>query len=180
MPRLIKDRAIVDDDWTTLADGADWSAIAAERPLIVPLAVWSADRAALQARGRVGVRLAPADDPAALAPDIGTLPLIAIDFPQFTDGRGYSTARLLRERYGFAGELRAVGEVLRDQLYYLHASGFNAFAVRADRDLADALKGLADFSDSYQATVDRPLPLYRRHERPSAAAFAAAPVGVEQ
>jgi uncharacterized protein (DUF934 family) len=108
------------------------------------------------------VWLAPGDDPATLADDVGQLPLIAVDFPKFTDGRGYSTARLLREKYGYAGELRAIGDILRDQLYYLHACGFNAFAVRADRDLADALKGLGDFSDNYQTTVGRPVPLFRR------------------
>ncbi len=119
-------------------------------------------RDALRARGEIGVWLKPDDDPEPLAEDIATLPLVAVDFPQFTDGRGYSTARLLRDKLGFAGELRAIGDVLRDQLYYLRQCGFNAFAVRSDRNLDEALKGLSDFSDNYQATATRPVPLFRR------------------
>jgi uncharacterized protein (DUF934 family) len=162
MPRLIKDRVIADDRWTLLRDAEQFAAIATDVPVIVPLAFWQRQCDALLARGDVGVWLAPSDDPAALAGDVGRLPLIAVDFPLFTDGRGYSTGRLLREKFGYTGELRAIGDILRDQLYYLHACGFNAFAVRADRDLADALKGLTDFSDNYQSTFDRPVPLFRR------------------
>jgi len=161
MPRLIKDDAIIDDRWTLLREAAP-GAVPPDRPLIVPLALWNTQRGALLARGEVGVWLAPDSDPDALAADVGGLPLIAVDFPQFSDGRGYSTARLLREKYRFAGELRAIGDVLRDQLFYLRQCGFNAFAVRADRDLEDALRGLRDFSDSYQATAATPVPLFRR------------------
>jgi uncharacterized protein (DUF934 family) len=85
-----------------------------------------------------------------------------VHFPTFTDGRGYSTARLLRERYGYRGELRAVGDVLRDQLFYLSRVGFDAFALRQDQDAEGALASLADFSESYQASVERPQPLFRR------------------
>jgi len=134
MPQLIKDRVLVVDAWALLRDAASLADLPENGSVIVPLALWLQRRDALFARGNVGVLLAPADDPAALVDDIATLPLIAVDFPQFTDGRGYSTARLLREKYGFKGELRAVGDVLRDQLYYLSASGFNAFALRADHD----------------------------------------------
>jgi len=162
MPQLIKDRALADDRWMLLREAASLTDLAAGRAVIVPLALWKAERAALLARGDVGVWLSPSDEPAELASDIAALPLIAVDFPKFTDGRGYSTARLLRERYHFTGELRAIGDVLRDQLYYMRQCGFNAFAVRADRNLEEALKGLRDFSDSYQATVARPVPLFRR------------------
>ena len=164
MPQLIKDRAIVDDRWQLLRDATQFATVPADVPVIVPLAFWKQEHAVLSDRGNVGVWLAPSDDPATLADDVGRLPLIAVDFPKFTDGRGYSTARLLREKYGYAGELRAIGDILRDQLYYLHACGFNAFAVRADRDLADALRGLGDFSENYQATVARPVPLFRRRD----------------
>ncbi len=164
MPQLIKDGAIVDDRWTLIRDVELFATVAEDEPVIVPLAYWTQLRDLLSARSNVGVWLAPSDDPAKLGDDVGRLPLIAVDFPQFTDGRGYSTGRLLREKFGFKGELRAIGDVLRDQLYYLQACGFNAFALRADRSLADALKGLADFSDNYQATADRPLPLFRRRE----------------
>ena len=106
--------------------------------------------------------LGPADDPSALAPDVASLPVIAIDFPTFADGRGYSIARLLRERDGYRGELRAVGDVLRDQLYLMAECGFDAFEIRADRDAADALAGLRDFDGVYAATTRTPQPWFRR------------------
>ena len=169
MPQLIKDDAIVDDRWTLLREAASQADVPVGLAAIVPLSLWRTERDALCARGEIGVWLKPDDDPELLAADVGTLPLIAVDFPQFTDGRGYSTARLLREKHGFAGELRAIGDVLRDQLYYLRQCGFNAFAVRSDRNLEDALKGLQDFSDNYQATVAQPVPLFRRRAAPGAA-----------
>jgi len=172
MPQLIKDGAIVEDRWTLLREAASVADVP-RTPAIVPLALWRAGRDALRARADIGVWLGPADDPESLATDCSILPLIAVDFPQFTDGRGYSTARLLRGRYAFVGELRAIGDVLRDQLYYMAQCGFNAFAVRADRDIEDAMKGLADFSDNYQATWQRPAPLFRRR------APTAAPQGSE-
>ena len=164
MPRLIKGRAIVEDRWRLLREPASVADLP-RTPAIVPLALWLAARETLKSRADIGVWLGPADDPERIAADCPALPVIAVDFPQFSDGRGYSIGRLLRERYGFTGELRAIGDVLRDQLYYLAQCGFNAFAVRADRDLEDALKGLSDFSDNYQATWARPVPLFRR--RPS-------------
>ena len=162
MPQLIKDGAIVEDRWTLLREAGTLSDVPAGIPAIVPLALWQSEAGALRARGDTAVWLKPNDDPDALARDLVALPLIAIDFPKFTDGRGYSIARILREKLGFAGELRAIGDVLRDQLYYLRQCGFDAFAVRADRDLRDALKGLTDFSDNYQATAAQPAPLFRR------------------
>jgi uncharacterized protein (DUF934 family) len=162
MPRLIKDGAIIEDHWTLLLEASSLADVPRAEAAIVPLALWLGAREALRARADIGVWLKPADDPDALDADCPALPLIAVDFPQFSDGRGYSIARLLRERYGFAGELRAIGDVQRDQLYYLAQCGFNAFAVRADRDLEDARKGLSDFSDNYQATWRQPVPLFRR------------------
>src|SRR5699024_2653247 len=85
-----------------------------------------------------------------LAAELASAPLIAIDFPVFTDGRGYSTARLLRERYGYQGEMRAVGDVLIDQLFYLSRCGFDAFSLREDQSIDDALRALKTFSRSYQ------------------------------
>jgi len=166
MPKLIKDRALVDDAWTLLREATRLEELPSGQAVIVPLALWREQREALSARGDVGVWLKPDDDPEALANDTARLALIAVDFPQFTDGRGYSTARLLREKYHFEGELRAIGDVLRDQLYYLQACGFNAFAVRPDRDALHAMRGLDDFSDNYQATVPRPVPLFSRRGAP--------------
>src|SRR3982074_2775278 len=115
MPQLIKDRAVIDDRWTLLRQATTLADVPEGVPVIVPLALWRERRAALHARGEVGVWLAPTDDPVALVADVVVLPLIAVDFPKFTDGRGYSIARLLRDRHGFRGELRAIGDVLRDQ-----------------------------------------------------------------
>jgi uncharacterized protein (DUF934 family) len=102
------------------------------------------------------------DDPGALAASLGRLKLVAVNFPKFGDGRGYSIARLLRERYGYRGELRAVGEVARDHLYYMAQCGFDAFELRAGEDPQEALDAFNDFSEAYQASVARPLPLFRR------------------
>ena len=162
MPQLIKDQAIVEDHWMLLRDAASLADVPAATPVIVPLALWQAEHDALAARGDVGVWLKPNEDPDALASDVANLPLIAIDFPKFVDGRGYSIARLLRDKYRFGGEMRAIGDILRDQLYYLRQCGFDAFAVRSDRSAADAVGGFDDFSENYQSTVTRPVPLYRR------------------
>lgn len=165
MSRIIKDACIVDDAWQILrlADGqmpADVSVPTG--PVIVPLAVWQAQRAALADRHDVGVWLDSHEGPEAIAPDLAQFGVVAVNFPKFADGRGYSTARLLRERYGYAGELRAIGDVLQDQLYFLRRCGFDAYAVRADKDIEAALAGLRTFSDAYQAAVDQPVPLFRR------------------
>jgi len=162
MPPLIKDGALQPDRWTLLRDAYSLADLPGRGAVIVPLALWLAERGALRARGDVGVLVAPEHDPADLGSDVATLPLIAVDFPSFADGRGYSTARLLRERQRFAGELRAVGDVLRDQLYLLAECGFDAFSLREDRDAADALHGLADFTGVYAPTTRTPQPRFRR------------------
>ncbi|MFT4103290.1 MAG: DUF934 domain-containing protein, partial [Burkholderiaceae bacterium] len=111
--------------------------------------------------GPLGVLLGPADDPDQIADALPRLKLVAIEFPNFTDGRGYSIARLLRQRLRYEGELRAVGDVLRDQLFFYARCGFDTFALRDDQDVDDALRGFEDFSEVYQAAVDRG-PLFER------------------
>ena len=106
--------------------------------------------------------LEPTDDPALVAGAVGLAGVIAVNFPKFSDGRGYSLGRLLRERYGYKGELRAVGEVARDHLHAMEQCGFNAFQLREGEDPREALAAFGDFSDSYQATAARPEPLFRR------------------
>ena len=112
------------------------------------------------------VVLQPTDDPATLADRIGGkgLPIrsIAVNFPKYGDGRGYSIARLLRERYGYKGELRAVGEVARDHLHAMAQCGFDVFQLRDGEDAYAALTAFDDFSDQYQATASQPVPLFRR------------------
>ena len=97
-----------------------------------------------------------------IADDLEGITAIALNFPKFTDGRAYSAAALLRTRYGFKGEIRAIGDVLRDQLFSYQRVGFDAFALRADKDPVDALKAFEEFSEVYQASTDQPLPLFRR------------------
>jgi uncharacterized protein (DUF934 family) len=94
------------------------------------------------------IRLEPADDPAALS--LEGVSRVEVNFPKFADGRGYSTARLLRERFGYRGELRAVGHITRDLLYYLERCGFDAFELREGENPREALAGFEDFSHSYQ------------------------------
>lgn len=110
----------------------------------------------------VGVRLPNTTDVADLAEDLPLLAVVALEFPKFADGRAYSQARLLRERHGYRGEIRAVGDVLRDQLLFMARCGFDAFELRPDRSLEDALAAFGEFTESYQPAVDQPQPLYRR------------------
>jgi uncharacterized protein (DUF934 family) len=168
MREIIKDRQIVSDDWQVikLAEGETIeSAPLPEGKIIVPLKLWQARREALIERGNVGVWLASDERPEALKDDLDKLALIAVDFPKFADGRGYSIAYNLRARFGYRGELRAIGDVLRDQLFYMQRVGFNAFVTRPDRSIHDALKGLTDFSEAYQASWDQKMPLFRRAQR---------------
>jgi len=108
------------------------------------------------------VRLEPADDPASVADRLDRVARIEVNFPKFGDGRGYSIARLLRERYGYKGELRAVGHITRDNLFFMESCGFDAFELREGEDAHQALAAFGDFSEAYQASVKRPLPLFRR------------------
>ena len=108
------------------------------------------------------LRLEPTDDPAAVAERLARVARVEVHFPKFGDGRGFSIGRLLRERYGYKGELCAVGHITRDHLFFLESCGFDAFELRAGEDPHAALAGFADFSESYQASVKRPLPLFRR------------------
>ena len=165
MPQLIKNAALVDDAWSLRREVSSLAELGNGTCEIVPLPFWLAHRDALIGRGNVGVWLAPDADPEALAADVGTVPVIAVDFPAFTDGRGYSIGRLLRDRYGFKGELRAIGDILRDQLFALAECGFDAFAIRDDRDAAAALAGLRDFASIYATTSRTPQPWFRRRKQ---------------
>jgi uncharacterized protein (DUF934 family) len=108
------------------------------------------------------IRLEPQDDPAAVAARLAGAARVEVNFPKFGDGRGFSLARLLRERHGYKGELRAVGEVARDHLYYMEQCGFDAFLLRDGEDVEEALAAFDDFSEAYQATAAQPVPLFRR------------------
>jgi uncharacterized protein (DUF934 family) len=167
MSELIRDGRVQADSFVQLADASD---LPRQGDVLVALPVWQTHRAALAAHragqgGKVGVAIGPDTDIAVLAGALDELDLIAIEFPKFTDGRGFSLAILLRQRYGFTGELRATGPLLRDQLFYLKRVGFNAFLLRAGQDLQAALASLGDFSVTYQGSADEPRPHFARPQQ---------------
>ena len=179
--QIIKHREIVADDWSVLRlDEGQTVAdvVVPDGKIIVPLAVWQAQREALSGRATIAVWIASDERPEVLKGDLDKFALVAVDFPKFTDGRGYSIAYNLRMRLAYKGELRAIGDVLRDQLFSMQRVGFDAFATRQDRSIVDALKGLTDFSETYQASVDQKLPLFRRHERVASAGNADVGFGI--
>lgn len=164
---LIKDRAIVADSWVHVADG---DAIPAEGGVIVPLARWRLERASLAGRNApVGVLLEPSDGPEDVKADLDRLDLVAVPFASFRDGRGYSTARLLRERFGFSGELRAVGNVLRDQLAMMERCGFDSFEYAGRTEAAKALRAFEDIAVVYQTAADRRVSAAASRNHPSRA-----------
>jgi uncharacterized protein (DUF934 family) len=169
--QIIKHREVVDDDWSVLKlveDGTPETVDVPDGKIIVPVKVWLAQRDRLLARAarkELGVWFAADEQAHTLKDDLDKFALVAVDFPKFSDGRGYSIAYNLRKRLGYQGELRAIGDVLRDQLFQMLRCGFNAYATRQDRSIHDALKGLTVFSETYQGSVDNALPLFRRHPR---------------
>ena len=157
--QIIRNRAIVEDDFTHVPDNGELPATG--KP-IVTLARYVKERGQLFERyPALGVRM-PSDKLPADVPDLERLALIAIEFPRFSDGRGYSIARQLRQRNGFRGELRAVGWVLRDQLFFMERCGFDAFELKPGKPLESALQAFGEFTVTYQPAVDDPRPLYRR------------------
>jgi uncharacterized protein (DUF934 family) len=157
--QIIRRRAIVTDDFVHVPDGAELPE--GGKP-IVTLARYTANREALLGRyPALGVRVGSDKLPKDI-PEPNRLALIAIEFPRFTDGRGYSVGRQLRDRHGFKGELRAVGWVLRDQLYYMERCGFDAFELQPGKPLESALQAFGEFTATYQAATDDARPIYRR------------------
>lgn len=200
MSNLIKDNAIVPDEWTRVIPPSLGEEVVKKQAgkvvmfkltgeptftpeqiaatqipttgkILLPLTVWQANVEKLSGRmaaGEVGIVIAthePLETLAATFSDINELPLIAVFVERFPDGRIFTIGNLLRTRYGFKHELRAVGDVLRDQLFFLKRSGFNSYLIRADRSAKDALASLNDFTQPYQGAVDEALPVWRRVNR---------------
>ena len=199
MSNLIKDNAIIADDWTRvtpptlgeetvrkqagkvvlfkLTGEETFTAeqiAATEIPagkVLVPFTVWLANKDALASRvsqGEVGLLIATheaIEDVIAEVKDINVFSLVAVFVERFADGRIFTIGNLLRTRYGFKNELRAIGDVLRDQLFFLKRSGFNSYLIRADRNAQEALHSLKDFSEPYQGAVDIAQPAWRRTNR---------------
>ena len=160
MRQVIKNRQVVTDDWLY---GDRESAKGAAR-VVLPLADYLAVHATGEAAGAaLGVKLAPADDEAQLKPYLTGLPLITVEFPSTGEGRGYTQGRLLRERYGYRGELRAVGPIRVDQMWFLARCGFDSFELAAGEDPLVAIAQLQRFSVAYQASPDGLTQPRRRH-----------------
>ncbi len=149
---LLKHGRITEDLWSHLADQ---EAIALDQLPIVTLARWQAERESLIGRNRpLGIRLESDQAISLIATDLRYFDLVALAFPTFADGRAYSNARLLRERYGYRGELRAVGNVLRDQMPFMLRCGFDAFEVANEAAAASWSEAINEISVCYQPAAD--------------------------
>jgi uncharacterized protein (DUF934 family) len=149
---LVKSGRIVADRFVRVLDEAP---IPDSVPAIIPAARFLADAAEIATRDSpTGVLWPNNRRIQELAPHLDRLALVGLVFPKFRDGRAYSQARILRERYGFRGELRATGDVLRDQFLFLIRAGFNAFEVKKDADAAAFAEAVARYSVFYQPTGD--------------------------
>ena len=166
-PQLIRNQAVAVDTWKTLevADGETPEAVALPAgDIIFPLAVWRARKDEIIAtHKRIGLLLQPGDRVEDIAADLDYFIVIAVNFPKFVDGRGYSSASLLRQRYRYQGELRAVGDVLHDQLFFMKRVGFDSYALKEDKNAVHAIEsGFTTFAEPYQGATDQPLPAFRR------------------
>lgn len=160
---LIKDDQLIETDaWIFLdKEATDFPGTGL---IVLPLSLWVEQREQLLARGDCAVWLDSEQEPEPLVADLEQLPMIAINFPVFSDGRAYSYARRLRQ-LGYQGEVRAIGDVLPDQLHYMSRCGFDAFELRGDKNTDAALMQKSSISVAYQAAQDQPKPLFARREQ---------------
>lgn len=167
MAQLIKQGTATVDTWKTLeiAEGETPETVTLPAgDVIFPLAVWQARKAEIiSCHKRIGLLIQPDERIEDVAADLDYFIVIAVNFPKFVDGRGYSTASLLRQRYKYQGEVRAVGDVLHDQLFYMQRVGFDSYALKDGKDVVVAIEaGFSTFSDAYQASTTQPQPHFRR------------------
>jgi len=167
MAKLIKGRAVAVDawKWLELQEGETPENVTLPAgEVIFPLPVWRARKdEIISCHKRIGLLLQPDERVEDIAGDLDYFVVIAVNFPKFVDGRGYSTAALLRQRYKYQGELRAVGDVLHDQLFFMKRVGFDSYALKDDKDALHAIEtGFTTFAEPYQGATDQPLPAFRR------------------
>jgi uncharacterized protein (DUF934 family) len=148
---LLKDGGIVADAYTDVSNAESLPAAGA---IIISVEQWQTHKDSLAGREQLGIVLRSDEKPALISADLQNFALVALDFPVFGDGRAYSYARLLRDRYDYSGELRAVGDVLLEQLHFMHRVGFNSFNIASDDALRDWEIAAADISVWYQPTDD--------------------------
>ncbi|NKB38166.1 MAG: DUF934 domain-containing protein [Gammaproteobacteria bacterium] len=161
--RVIKDNKVIDDNWQIVEGSAIESGLPAG-DVILPFSVWQSNREAILSWNdrKLGLLINGEHDIDDLAGDLDHFNIIAIEFPAFKDGRGYSQARILRDHYDYSGDLRAVGDVLRDQLYFMQRCGISSFLIKEEKDIEDAIRGFSDFSVKYQTAADGAEPLYKQ------------------
>jgi len=160
MQKMLSHGAVAEDNWTVLQQPVETIPAG---DILVPLSYWLEHRAELsQQSALVGVWLESDEEVEALVDDLPHLPVVALNFPKFVDGRGFSSARLLRDRYDYQGDIRAIGNVIQDQLFMLQRCGFTQFSLAPEVDLQAAVKSLTDFSDGYQTAADQAQPLFKR------------------
>ncbi|USE39476.1 DUF934 domain-containing protein [Endozoicomonas sp. SCSIO W0465] len=165
MPKLLKDQQISNDDFQVLLQAPEEPILPEGHVLLHISSIDHAIKANGRHNGQVGIWFDSADEPETVANTLHQFEVIAINFPKFIDGRGYSLARLLRERLDYPGDIRAIGDILVDQIYYLRRCGFSSFRLREDQNPDHALAALQTFSADYQATADKLSPVYRlRHQ----------------
>ena len=165
MQNLIKQGAIVHDDWTLVKEASDPEIlhVTQDRNLIVPIKFWNMYKLEIEDYlGNITIWLNSDEFLDEIKEELNTFSLIALNFPVFSDGRPYTIARELRQSGRFSGEIRAVGDVLRDQIFYMSQCGFDSFLLRHDQDPDSCIEALDDFKANYQSTVLEENPLFRR------------------
>ncbi|MEX0962995.1 MAG: DUF934 domain-containing protein [Pseudohongiellaceae bacterium] len=165
MQKLINKDGSVENHWTVLktATGPEILQVVPGKNFIVPLTFWKLYRQQLDDySGNIALWLESDEQVDQIGEALHSLPLVALNFPVFSDGRSYTNARELRQRHGYKGEIRAIGDVLRDQLYYMAQCGFDTFELRHDQDIEVCMDAFRDFKTGYQSTISEPTPLFRR------------------
>jgi len=165
MADVIKaDGTVRPDNWVVVPrpEEGESLAIPSDQPALIPADLWLAGYEHFIGNNQIGVWFDSHDEPEIIADKVNELPVIGVNFPRFVDGRGYSIGRLLRERFGYRNELRAIGDVLLDQLQFMKRCGFDSYVLRSDKDASQAAKCLNFFSQGYQAATDTDVPLFRR------------------
>jgi len=165
MPKLIKNGEVIQDNWTVLreATGPDILTAVPGKNFIVPLDFWKMYQAKLESYfGDIAIWLDSDENVNDIGSDLKQFALIALNFPVFSDGRSYTNARELRQHLNYEGEIRAIGDVLRDQMFYMARCGFDSFEIRHDQDPDVCLTAFNDFQTGYQSAIDEPNPLFRR------------------
>jgi len=165
---ILRGGELVEDEWTMVEDGPT-NAESAGGKVIVTLARWRTEgEALLCSHPAVGVLVPNTADIEAIHPEIGERPLIALQFPAFSDGRALSQAVVLRRRLGFSGELRAVGDVIRDLVFWLGRCGFDSIVPRGDQSLETCRAALTELTVAYQAAADAHAPVWVRRRATTA------------